>query len=123
VDALAAQGLPLPQRWAEGVRAATGVRPLFVQSLTAKPGAALLRACARAGLEVVTWSGAPASAAQIAAALRPGAIVKLPPDAATIAALPGLAAQLEDAGYSPVTLAELVALGAGAQGLLLPANP
>ncbi len=123
VDALAAAGRQLPASWASGVRAATGVQPLFVQALTLRPAPTLVRAAARAGMEVVTWSRAPASAAGLRAALSPGAIVKLPVDAQTIAALPGVAALLQASGYTPVTLAELVAVSEGAQGLLLPTNP
>ncbi len=123
VDALAASGRQVPASWAAGVRAATGVQPLFIQALTTRPPSALLHASARAGLEVVTWSRAPASIAGLRAALSPGAIVKLPVDAETIAALPGVAALLQAAGYTPVTLAELVAVSEGAQGLVLPASP
>lgn len=122
VDALAGTGTPAPDRWAAAVGDATGVRPLFVQARSAPPPSALVVACTRAGLSVVTWSGAP-TAAGLGAALAPGAIIKLPVDAATIAALPGVAALLEQAGYTPVTVAELVAVSEGAQGLVMPATP
>lgn len=123
VDALAGSGPPAPAAWAARLQAATGVRPLFVQATSQRPAAPLLRAAAAAGLEVVTWSAAPPSVARLAAVLRPGAILKVPPDAETLAALPGVADDLNAAGYTPVTLAEMVAVSEGGQGLLLRPNP